>query len=103
PARAPRGALPGRSSSLVRMVSPPAVTAVPLAGALPIWHTLPFLSTCVIYASVSHETTSLSEPPGPARAVRSPGRPPPVHPRRVRQRQRRGHRRGGRHSGADPL
>jgi len=44
---------------------------------------------------VSHETTSLSErPPGPARAVRSPSRPPPVHPRRVRQRQRRGHRRG---------
>ena len=34
PARAPRGALAGRSSSLVRMVSPPAVTAVPLAGAL---------------------------------------------------------------------
>jgi len=43
---------------------------------------------------VSHETTSLSEPPGPARPVRPPGRPPPVHPRRVRQRQRRGHRRG---------
>src|SRR5690348_17068060 len=29
----------------------------------PIWHTLPFLSIHVIYASVSHETTSLSERP----------------------------------------
>src|SRR6266568_3559117 len=28
-----------------------------------IWHTLPFLSIYVIYASVSHETTSLSERP----------------------------------------
>src|SRR4029077_20051153 len=57
-----------------------------------IWHTLPFLSNYVIYASVSHETTPLGE--RPARAVRPPGRPPPARPRRARQRQRRGHRRG---------
>src|SRR6185312_6031676 len=29
----------------------------------PIWHALSFLSIYVIYASVSHETTSLSERP----------------------------------------
>src|SRR6266576_4625111 len=94
PARAPRGALAGRSLSLVRMVQSSGCHRRPGWPAhYPIWHTLPFLSIYVIYASVSHETTSLSERPR-APHVRSPGRPPPARPRRVRQRRRRGHRRG---------
>src|SRR2546421_4652633 len=73
PARAPRGALAGRSLSLVRMVQSSGCHRRPGWPAhYPIWHILPFLSIFVIYASVSHETTPLSERPARRREAAGP-------------------------------
>src|SRR2546423_4137183 len=104
PARAPRGALPGWSSSLVRMVQSSGCHRRPgWTARYPIWHTLPFLSIYVIYASVSHETASPGERPRAPHAPRGRRAGP-------RLLARDGHGSagagdiagGGRHPGADP-